>query len=199
MITDEIAKMTPRFDVDTALAHLAAHLSDGDELGEVSHADACDALNSVCIHVARITTGRAAWEQEKAELLRQRGIQTEAIFEMWEMRDKIVEQFNRVIPAAPGLEIHDVAALLCEKLAAWEQREKQHEALRLAAEELLLSDLAYDEVASIKLSEAVAALTPPTETGCEARVTEMATAALSVFTVARAACECSKSHTGDTP
>lgn len=54
MKTVEIAEMVARFDLETALAHLAAHLAGGDELGEVSHEDACDALNSVCVHVARM-------------------------------------------------------------------------------------------------------------------------------------------------
>lgn len=54
MKNEELAKLTPRFNLGDALGHLGAHLSGGDEMGEVPIVDVEDAYGSVCIHVARM-------------------------------------------------------------------------------------------------------------------------------------------------
>lgn len=54
MTTSEQAAQTPQHDLPTAQAHLSAYFNGGDELGEVPHADAVAALESLNIHVARM-------------------------------------------------------------------------------------------------------------------------------------------------
>ena len=52
-IFETIAQLTPRFDAETAQAHLDARDEGGDELGDVSEQDLYDARVSAIIHLSR--------------------------------------------------------------------------------------------------------------------------------------------------
>ena len=49
-----LAQMIAPMSLEVALAHLRAFIADGDEGGEVSQAQAMNAHNAVCIHIARM-------------------------------------------------------------------------------------------------------------------------------------------------